>query len=60
MSKPETRNLETYPLTQTVAVKQGRARLRSYLTESVHKFLVPKSIPAQVRQLIQYVSDDKG
>ena len=33
---------------------------RLYLTESVYKVVFQKSIPAQIRQLIVYVSNNKG
>ena len=31
-----------------------------YLTESVYKIVVQKSIPAQIRQLTLYMSNNKG
>ena len=31
-----------------------------YLTESVYKDVLQNSIPAQIRQLILYISNDKG
>ena len=31
-----------------------------YLTESVYKIVSQESIPAQIRQLIPYISNDKG
>ena len=33
---------------------------RSYLTESVYKVVLQKSIPAKIRQLMLYISDYKG
>ena len=33
---------------------------RSYLTETVYKVVLRKSIPAQIRQFILYISHDKG
>ena len=36
------------------------ARPRLYLAESVHIVFLQKSIPAQIRQLILYISNDKG
>jgi len=32
----------------------------SYLTESVYQVVLPKSIPAQIRQLIVHISKNKG
>ena len=31
-----------------------------YLTESVYKFVLQMSILAQIRQLVLYISNDKG
>jgi len=31
-----------------------------YLSESVYKVVLQKSIPAQIRQLILYISNNKG
>ena len=36
------------------------SNLRVYLTESVHKVDLQKSIPAQIRQLVIYDSNNKG
>ena len=36
------------------------ASLQTYLTESAHKVVLQKSIPAQIRQLILYIYDDEG
>ena len=36
------------------------ATLNTYLTESVYKVVLQKSIPPQIRQLIPYISNDKG
>jgi len=36
------------------------AQARSYLTESVYKVVLQKSIPEQIRQLILYISNNKG
>ena len=32
----------------------------SYLTESVYNVVLQKSIPAQIRQLFLYISNDRG
>ena len=32
----------------------------SYLTESIYKVVLQKSIPAQIRQLILYISNNQG
>ena len=32
----------------------------SYLTESVYKVVLQMSIPAQIRQRVLYISNDKG
>ena len=34
--------------------------MRPYLTESVYQVVLQKSIPAQIRQLILYISNSKG
>jgi len=36
------------------------AGMHTYLTESVYKVVWQKSIPARIRQLILYISNDKG
>jgi hypothetical protein len=35
-------------------------KARSYLTESAYKVVLQKSVPAQIRPLILYVSNDIG
>ena len=51
--------------THLINARHGRrgthgGRLQTYLAESVPKFVLQKSIPAKIRQLIHYISNDKG
>ena len=40
--------------------RRYRRKCGPYLTESVYKVVFKKSIPAQIRELIIYVSNNKG
>ena len=42
-----------------VLCNQVPSRAQSYRTESVYKYVLPNFIPAQIRLLVLYVSNDK-